>query len=114
MRVDFPDKEIIPQDLRLLMRSRHIYILFSALIHLTIGVYMVLRPRLLQKAIQISGSAVLCISSVVLVWAWSVETYQTGQFSNISREGIYLSLAAVVLHVIGGFELNRRGEKLDK
>ncbi|MEJ7622452.1 MAG: hypothetical protein WKF34_00515 [Pyrinomonadaceae bacterium] len=113
MRVDFPDKEIIPQDLRLLMRSRHIYILFSALIHLMIGVYMVLRPRLLQKAIQITGSAVLGISSVVLVWAWYAETYQTGQFSNVSREGIYLSLTAVVLHMIGGFELDRRDEELD-
>lgn len=31
---DFPDKGAISQELRLLMRSRHIYILFSALIHL--------------------------------------------------------------------------------
>src|SRR5258708_21131167 len=50
MRVDFPDKEIIPQDLRLLMRSRHIYILFSALIHLALGVYLQIRPLAWQKA----------------------------------------------------------------
>jgi hypothetical protein len=35
----FPDKDAIPQELRLLMRSRHIYILFSGLIHLVLGVY---------------------------------------------------------------------------
>lgn len=40
MRADFPDKDIIPQELRLLMRSRHIYILFSSLIHLSLGVYL--------------------------------------------------------------------------
>ena len=59
MRADFPDKDAIPPELRILMRSRHIYILFSALIHLGLGVYLQLRPRLWQKIIQISGSAML-------------------------------------------------------
>ena len=102
MRVDFPDKDIIPQDLRLLMRSRHIYILFSALIHLALGAYMTLRPRLVQRILQIAGSVALVTSSVLLVWAWYFETYTTGQFSDLSREGIYLSLAAVGLHLLGG------------
>jgi len=110
MRVDFPDKKIIPQDLRILMRSRHIYILFSALIHLALGVYMTLRPRLLQKIIQIAGSVVLTTSTIVLIWAWYVETYQTGHFSNISREGIYLSLGGIVLHLIGGVSFRRAKE----
>jgi len=39
MRADFPDKDAIPQDLRLLMGSRHIYILFAALIHIVLGVF---------------------------------------------------------------------------
>ncbi len=107
MRVDFPDKEIIPQDLRLLMRSRHIYILFNALIHLALGVYLVLRPRLWQKLLQIGGSAVLTISSIVLVWAWYVETYQVTHFSEISRWGIYTSLAGVGFHLIGGVSVAR-------
>lgn len=107
MRVDFPDKDVIPQDLRLLMRSRHIYILFSSLIHLVLGVYLTLRPGIWQRLVQIGGSVVLLVSSCLLVWAWYVETYQTGSFSDISREGIYLSLLGVVLHLIGGFGRNR-------
>jgi hypothetical protein len=55
--------------------------------------------------LQIGGSAVLFAASFLLVWAWYVETYQTGRFSDISREGIYLSLAAVFLHLIGGVKL---------
>jgi hypothetical protein len=46
MRVDFPDKEVIPQDLRILMRSRHIYILFSALLHLLLGAVFQLDKQL--------------------------------------------------------------------
>src|SRR5215216_2438433 len=62
MRIDFPDKDAIPQELRLLMRSRHIYILFAALMHLCLGVYVQLRPILLQKIIQITASSVLTLA----------------------------------------------------
>lgn len=102
MRVDFPDKDAIDQFLRVLMRSRHIYILFSALIHIALGVYMQLRPQTWRKVLQIAGSIELVAASVILVYAWRVETYDMQQFSDISRLGIYLSLAGVGLHLIGG------------
>ena len=107
MRVDFPDKDAIPPELRLLMRSRHIYILFNSLIHLMLGVYVVLRPKLWQKLLQIGGSTTLAISSIVLIWAWYVETYQLTHFSDISRWGIYTSLAGIVFHLIGGVSVAR-------
>ncbi len=106
MRIDFPDKDAIPQELRLLMRSRHIYILFSALLHLALGVYFQLRPQVWRKVLQFGGSAVLVFSSVLLVWAFVVETYSLQHFSGLSRNGIYLSLAGIGLHLIGG--LTRR------
>jgi hypothetical protein len=102
MRIDFPDKEAIPQELRLLMRSRHIYILFSALIHLVLGAYLRIRPQRLQKVLQYSGSLMLIASSVFLVWAFVTETYSLQHFSDISRNGIYTSLAGVGLHLLGG------------
>jgi hypothetical protein len=102
MRADFPEKDAIPPEFRILMRSRHIYILFSALIHIGLGLYMQLRPLIVQKILQISGSAVLVYSSVTLVWAFAVETYQLQHFSNLSRSGIYASLAGIGLHLIGG------------
>jgi len=107
MRADFPDKDIIPQDLRLLMRSRHIYILFSALIHISLGVYLRMRAEMWRRMVQIVGSAILAASSCILLWGFIVETYYTGQFSDISRWGIYLSLAGIGLHLIGGFSRNR-------
>ncbi len=104
MRADFPDKEAIEQELRLLMRSRHIYILFSALIHLALGIYLQMRPRLWQKVLQYGGSVVLVISSSLLLWAFIVETYNLQHFSDLSRNGIYMALAGVILHMIGGLK----------
>jgi len=102
MRANFPDKDIIPQELRLLMRSRHIYILYCAFLHILLGVYLQGGPGGWRKLVQYAGSAVLIISSVLLVWAFIAETYTYAHFSEISRFGIYTSLAGVALHLIGG------------
>ena len=103
MRMDFPDKEAIPQDLRLLMRSRHIYILFSALIHLSIAAYYQVRTQTAAKVLQYAGSFFLTAASVLLVWAFVWETYTVQHFSDLSRNGIYFSLAGVVLHSTAAF-----------
>lgn len=102
MRIDFPDKDIIPQDLRLLMRSRHIYILFNALIHMVLGVYLQMRPQVWRKSLQSFGSFLLTASAGILLWAFIVETYQLQHFSEISRVGIIASLAGVGFHLVGG------------
>ena len=107
MRVDFTDKDLISPDLRLLMRSRHIYILFSSLIHLTLGVYLTIHPAKWRKSFQYFGSFLLTLSAWLLLWGFIVETYQLQTFSEISRFGIYTSLAGVGFHVIGGFEAIR-------
>jgi hypothetical protein len=102
MRANFPDKDIIPQELRLLMRSRHIYILYCAFLHILLGVYLQIRLGGWQKLVQYAGSAVLILSGALLVWAFIAETYTYAHFSEISRFGIYTSLAGVGLHLIGG------------
>jgi hypothetical protein len=99
MRADFPDKEAISQEL---MRSRHIYILFSALIHLALGVYLAVHAETWRRIVQLAGSGMLFASSVYLVWAFITETYTLQHFSDLSRNGIYMSLAGVVLHLLGG------------
>jgi MFS superfamily sulfate permease-like transporter len=101
MRADFPDKDAIPQDLRLLMGSRHIYILFAALIHIVLGVYLQLRQEIVLRVLQLLGSIVITIGSILLVYAWYVETYEFQHFSDLSRNGIYLTALGVGLHLFG-------------
>ena len=74
MRADFPDKDAIPQEFRMLMRSRHIYILFTALINVVLGVYLQYRPQIILKILQFLGSLVVAFGSCLLVYAWYVET----------------------------------------
>ena len=107
MRVDFPDKEIIPQDFRLLMRSRHIYILLSGLIHILLGLYLQIYTQTWRRVFQIFGSILLLTGSILLIWAFIYETYATREFSEVSRFGLYVTLAGTVLHLIGGFKIKR-------
>ncbi|MDQ3062272.1 MAG: hypothetical protein M3R14_05340 [Acidobacteriota bacterium] len=107
MRVDFPDKEIIPQDFRLLMRSRHIYILFSSFVHILLGVYLQIETRIWRKTLQLFGSTLLITGSIFLVWAFVYETYTTKTFSEASLWGIYLSLGGTILHLVGGFKVKK-------
>jgi uncharacterized membrane protein len=100
MRLDFPDKDVIPPDLRILMRSRHIYILFNAMIFLVLGVYFRFSRRLWQRVIQIIGSVTILVAAAHLFWGWYLESYELGHFSDVSRWGIYLSLAGVGFHLI--------------
>ncbi len=110
MRVDFPDKEIIPQDLRLLMRSRHIYILLSSLIHIALGVYLQIHAQTWRKLTQTLGSILLFAGSVLFVWAFVHETYALQKFSDISRNALYLTLAGTVFHLFGGFRLKSKND----
>jgi hypothetical protein len=102
MRADFPDKDIIAPELRMLMRSRHIYILLSSLLHLLLGAYIQMASDVRVRLIQFTGSGLLVISSVVYVAAFCLETYEYVGFSEVSRFAIYLSLAGVGVHLVGG------------
>jgi hypothetical protein len=57
--------------------------------------------------LQISGSFLLSLGSVLLVWAFVYETYTTRHFSEFSRWAIYLTLGGTVLHLIGGLEVKK-------
>lgn len=104
MRWDFPDKEAIPPEFRLLMRSRHIYILLSSLIHIVLGVYLKIHKETLRKYLQIFASFLLFAGSVLFVWAFVYETYATRHFSDVSGYALYATLAGTIFHLLGGFQ----------
>ena len=103
MRADFPDKEELDQGLRMLMRSRHIYILFSALLHFMVGLYLRSSEVRWRRVAQRAGSASLAAGTLMLIWAFVLESYYTNAFTNVSRNGLYITLLGVALHAAGGF-----------
>lgn len=108
MRADFPDKEIISQEFRLLMRSRHIYILLSSFIHILLGLYLALSPEKTRKILQISGSFFLFAGTILLIYAFFYETYTTKYYSDLSRLGLYTTLTGTILHLLSAVPARRK------
>lgn len=108
MEAYFPDKETMSPDLRLLMRSRHIYILFSGLVHLVLGVYWRAYPQRWRKVLQFTGSFFLTLGSILLIWAFVSETFYIKTFSELSMSGVIISALGAVLHAIAGILLKSK------
>ena len=107
MNFNFPDKDAMSQELRLLLRSRHIYILFCALIHLALGIYLQMRPESWRKYVQYTGSGLLTFAAALLLTAFIRENYYLLHASKLSAFGIFASFGGVLLHMIGGFKSSK-------
>lgn len=110
MLADFPDKENMSQELRVLMRSRHIYILFGSFLHILLGLYIRVNETRWKKALQIAGSVFAFLSVIFLISGFISETYYLKTYTNASRFGIYSALAAIIFHFIGGFQFRKSNE----
>ncbi len=106
MLIDFPDKEMISQELRLLMRSRHIYILFSGFLHILLGCYFRPQSETWRKYLQFLGSILLFGGSMLLIASFFYETYSIGHFSDMSRYGLFATLGGMIMQ-FGGAILAR-------
>lgn len=84
---------------RALYRSGHIYLLFAALLNLTLGAYVVDARSPARRNMQLAGSALLLASPVLFLYGFMVET----PLASIDRPWTFWSIIAaavgVVLHV---------------
>jgi hypothetical protein len=89
----------MPDGLRMLYRSRHIYILLTGLIHLGIGTYVIYRRELWRRILQLLGSTLLVISSILLLGAFFYEPKLMNLYTPLSHWGMYTVLAGTLLHL---------------
>ena len=83
---------------RSLYRSSHIYILFSALLNLVLGTYVVRAPVFAARLVQYAGSALLLATAGLFLYGFFVETPLATIERPAVRTGIYWSLYGVLLH----------------
>lgn len=93
----------------LLRRSRHIYILAAALLHLMLGLYLTPQPAGWRRILQTLGSALLVLSTTLLVLAFIVEPRQGFQPEMWrSRTGLITLLLGSVAHVLSALQHRRK------
>jgi len=96
--------------MRLLYRSRHIYILFAALLNLGIGAYFVSRVNRWRWGLQLLGSGLIVVASLLFVVAFFYEPNLANLEIPYSRWGVFAIAAGALLHFVSaprGSEISR-------
>jgi len=92
----------VPDGMRLLYRTRHIFILLSGLTHLGIAAYFKYRVRQLNKLLQLLGSGLTTVASILFMVAFFYEPSLGNLRTPLSHWGTYCIAVGVLLHAFSG------------
>lgn len=93
---------------RMMFRSRHIYILLAGLLNLGLGVYFTYRSRSWRKILQVIGSALIIIASLMMIGAFFYEPTLQGLQNPLTLPAIVALAVGVLCHLFSGV---RQGTK---
>jgi hypothetical protein len=92
----------VPDGIRLLYRTRHIFILLASLINLGIAAYFTTRLPLVHRILQLIGSGLIFMASLLFIVAFFYEPGLSGLYTPLSHWGAYSMVAGIVLHLLSG------------
>lgn len=93
---------------RMLYRTRHIFILLSGLLHLGIGSYFRFRLHPWLRVVQVIGSLMITISSILFTIAFFYEPGLSGLQTPLTLISMILIFAGTLLHLLSGIKETRR------
>lgn len=92
----------VPDGMRLMYRTRHIFILLSGLTHLGNPAYFHYRKQLLNRVLQLLGFGLTLLASVLFIVAFFYEPGLTNLRTPLSHWGAYSIAVGVLLHALSG------------
>jgi hypothetical protein len=106
MRSHFPAAYEQREAIRYLYRANHLYIMFSSVLNLVTGRYLVLAKLPWRRALQVAGSIALQAAIVVLITAFFLEPPSGGVLRKATLLGCVLAFVGGLAH---GVATERRG-----
>jgi O-antigen ligase len=94
----------VPDGVRMLYRTRHIFILLTGLLNLGIGIYFSYRQELWRKILQWTGSVLIVIASLLYITAFFYEPKLTNLYTPLSHWGTYTIVAGMFCHLFSGVQ----------
>jgi hypothetical protein len=87
---------------RMLYRTRHIFILMSGLVHVGTGAYFTLRLTAVRRTLQIIGSILITVATVLFIIAFFYEPHLEDLHTPLSLAGTITIAVGVLLHAFSG------------
>ena len=106
MRSHFPAAYEGREAIRYLYRANHLYIMFSSVLNLVAGRYLVLAKVPWRRALQVGGSIALVVAMAVLIAAFFWEPQSGGVLRKATLLGCVLAFGGSLAH---GVAKERRG-----
>ncbi len=100
MRIHFPDAYQGDPGMRMMFRSAHVYMLFSALLNLLLGAHMRQRTSRWRMLLQNFGSWCLLVSPGLFTAAFFIEPAPQQLHRPIAVSGVILALTGAILHTV--------------
>ena len=90
----------VPDGLRLLYRTRHIFILFAGLLNLGLAAYLVDRLGRSRRFFQWLGSMLIIVASLLFVAAFFYDSTRGDLRAPLSHWGVYAIAAGTLVHLL--------------
>ena len=104
--MEYVHNRTLTDGVRVLYRSRHIYLLFNALINITLGLYVLYAPSGWRRSLQIIGSVLIIVAPAFLLVGFFYEPPRGANQTIIAPYGIFATAIGMLLHLVGAI---RRG-----
>jgi hypothetical membrane protein len=88
---------------RMLYRSTHIYLMWSSLLNVALGLYLREFTVMLSRRAQLVGSLLILAGPFLLTAAFFIEPGLNGLERPFTRPAIITAFAGLLLHVVGVF-----------
>jgi hypothetical protein len=98
MRENFPNLYQTNESIRSLFRANHIYILFSSLLNLVLGLYLSPNGVRWRRTLRRLGSLFLLLAPFLLLWAFINEPPQASPMRPLTFLGVGLAFTGTALH----------------
>jgi hypothetical protein len=93
---------VLGDGVRMMFRSRHIYLLLAGLVNLGIGTYIIRRAGGWRKRLQLAGSVFVLTAPALLFAAFVREPLMPGLHNHFTLPGIILLALGTLLHAFSG------------
>ena len=90
----------VPDGVRMLYRTRHIFILLAGLLNLGIGIYFSYGLQLWRRILQWAGSGLIVTASLLFITAFFYEPKLTNLYTPLSHWGTYTIVAGTFCHLL--------------
>jgi undecaprenyl pyrophosphate phosphatase UppP len=102
LEIYYPRMNEVNDGMRMLFRSRHIYILLAGLVNICIGTYFNYRAERWRKNLQLVGSLLLLVSPFLLLAAFFYEPPLPHLQRTFTLPAIKALLAGTIFHLLSG------------